>query len=56
MSYSIKDENGERMRIVGRLEEAKYICYLNKGWTYKFFRPPSQESFFYNYKFEDALI
>ena len=35
MSYIIKDENGETMRIVGRQEEAKQIVANREGWTYK---------------------
>jgi hypothetical protein len=56
MSYVIKDEEGYKMRVVGRLEEAKVICAVRKGWTYKFFRPPVQEPLFYRHNFEEALF
>jgi hypothetical protein len=52
MSYSIKDEEGNKVRIVGRLEEAKALCALREGWTYNFFRTPQQEPIFY--RFEEA--
>lgn len=35
MSYQIKDENGEIMRIVGRQEEARQIINQRAGWTFK---------------------
>lgn len=35
MSYIIKDENGETMRIVGRQEEARQIVQARVGWTFK---------------------
>lgn len=35
MSYVIKNEDGETMRIVGRQEEAMAICALRRGWTFK---------------------
>ena len=33
--YEIRDETGELMRLVGRLEEAKSIVAVRNGWTYK---------------------
>jgi hypothetical protein len=33
--YEIRDETGELMRIVGRLEEAKSLVAVRKGWSYK---------------------
>jgi len=33
--YEIRDETGELMRIVGRLEEAKSLIAVRKGWSYK---------------------
>lgn len=38
MSYLIKDENNEIMRIVGRQEEARHIVNARAGWTFKFVR------------------
>ena len=35
MSYVIKDEDGEVMRVVGRQEEARYIVQQREGWTFK---------------------
>jgi hypothetical protein len=51
MSYVIKNEDGEVMRIVGRQEEAIAICSLRSGWTFKYMKAKKPE-----YKFEDALI
>lgn len=33
--YEIRDEMGDLMRIVGRLEEAKSIVAVRNGWSYK---------------------
>lgn len=35
MSYLIKNEDNEVMRVVGRLEEAQIVCALRPGWTFK---------------------
>lgn len=35
MSYVIRDEDGEVMRIVGRQEEAISITGQRPGWTFK---------------------
>lgn len=35
MTYQIKDENGELMRVVGRQEEARQIVNARSGWTFK---------------------
>lgn len=35
MTYIVKDENGETMRIVKRQEEAEQIIMSRPGWTYK---------------------
>ena len=51
MSYLIKDENGETMRVVGRQEEAQAICALRKGWTFKCVRKPKVTPIF-----EEALF
>jgi hypothetical protein len=50
MSYVIKNEDGEVMRIVGRQEEAQAICMLRKGWSFKSFRKPKPTP----YNFEEA--
>lgn len=39
-SYLIKNEDGELMRVVGRQEEARAICCLRLGWTFKAVRKP----------------
>jgi hypothetical protein len=33
--YEIRDEMGDLMRIVGRLEEAKSLVAVRNGWSYK---------------------
>lgn len=33
--YYIYDENGELMRIVKSRQEAKQICSIRQGWTFK---------------------
>lgn len=35
MSYVIKNEDGELMRVVGRQEEALAVCALRAGWSFK---------------------
>jgi hypothetical protein len=40
MSYLIRNEDGETMRVVGRQEEALAICALRAGWTFKCVRKP----------------
>lgn len=49
MSYVIRNEEGETMRIVGRQEEAISICSLRTGWTFKCVRKPKPV-----FKFEEA--
>jgi hypothetical protein len=55
MSYLIRNEDGEVMRIVGRQEESQAICALRKGWTYKSVRKIVRK-IMDGYKFEDALF
>mgnify|MGYP000037853016 CR=1 FL=1 len=43
MSYVVKDENGETMRVVGRQEEARQIVQQREGWTFKCVRKPVQK-------------
>lgn len=54
MSYVIKDENNEVMRIVGRQEEAQHIIQQRTGWTFKCVRKPKPRLDLS--QFEDALI
>lgn len=51
MSYVIKNEDGETMRVVSRQEEAIAICSLREGWTFKCVRKPKPV-----YVFEEALF
>lgn len=51
MSYVIKDEEGNTMRVVGRQEEAQAVCALRFGWTFKCVRKPKSV-----YVFEEALF
>lgn len=39
MKYHIYDENGEKMRIVSSLWEAKHITNLRIGWTFTRVKP-----------------
>lgn len=55
MSYLIRNEDGEIMRIVGRQEEALLICALRTGWTYKSVRKIVRK-LVDGYKFEEALF
>ena len=50
MSYVLKDENGEVMRIVGRKEEADKLLETRPNWTSKYLKPVKQTQ----YKFEEA--
>lgn len=54
MSYIVKDENGETMRIVRRQEEARQIVDVRSGWTFKFVRNPVRKVDLS--QFENALI
>ena len=50
MPYLIYNEDGEKMRIVNKLEEAKDLIKNKPDWTYKFFKTPKPEP----YNFEEA--
>jgi hypothetical protein len=50
MSYVIKDEHGDVMRIVGRKEEAQSLLLTRPEWTLKYLKPVKPEPF----KFEEA--
>lgn len=54
MSYVIKDEAGEVMRVVGRQEEAIAMCSLRKGWTFKYVR--KEKKVLDLNRFEEALF
>lgn len=54
MSYVVKDENGETMRIVNRQEEARQIIKSRNGWTFKCVRKPAKKLDLS--QFQDALI
>ena len=54
MTYAIKDENGELMRIVGRKEEAMCMAALRPGWTITHVKQPAKVVDLSC--FEDALI
>lgn len=49
MAYQVSDEEGELMRVVGRLEEAKTLISQRAGWTYKRVTQPKPV-----YVFEEA--
>ena len=40
MPYIIYNEDGEKMRVVQRLEEAKHLVETRQDWSYKFFKKP----------------
>jgi len=54
VSYVIRDETGEIMRVVGRQEEARHITEQREGWTFKCVRKPKQQLDLS--QFEEALI
>ena len=43
MSYVVRDEDGEIMRIVHRQEEAQQIVQSREGWTFKCVRKPAKK-------------
>jgi hypothetical protein len=54
MSYLIRNEDDELMRVVARQEEAIAICALRNGWTFKCVRKPVKKVDLS--QFEEALI
>ena len=54
MSYVIRNEDNEVMRVVGRQEEAIAVCSLREGWTFKCVRKPKPKLDLS--QFEEALI
>lgn len=53
MSYLIRDEDGEVMRIVGRQEEAISLVGQRPGWTFKCVRKTVRVDLS---QFEEALF
>jgi hypothetical protein len=37
--YQIFDENNELMRLAQTKAEAKLICSIRQGWTFKYIKP-----------------
>lgn len=52
MTYIIRDEDGQIMRIVGRWEEAQGIVKCREGWTFTRVCKPKLDLS----QFEEALI
>ena len=40
MAYAIYNEDGEKMRVVHRKEEAEQLVATRNDWTFKFFKLP----------------
>ena len=40
MPYAIYNEDGEKMRVVHRKEEAEQLVATRSAWTFKFFKLP----------------
>lgn len=40
MPYAIYNEDGEKMRVVQRKEEAEQLVATRTDWTFKFFKLP----------------
>ena len=53
MPYAIYNEDGEKMRVVHRKEEAEQLLATRTGWTLKFFKLPVKQT---TYQFEEALF
>ena len=51
MSYVVRDEDGEIMRVVARQEEARQLVQQREGWTFKCVRKPVRKV---EYNFEEA--
>ena len=52
MPYAIYNEDGEKMRVVQRKEEAEQLVATRPDWTFRFFKLPKQEAT--TYQFEEA--
>jgi hypothetical protein len=55
-NYLIYNEDGELMRIVGRQEEARAMCCLRLGWTFKARKSPKLSGYREAVTIGDALI
>ena len=53
MPYAIYNEDGEKMRVVHRKEEAEQLLATRTDWTFKFFKLPVKQT---TYQFEEALF
>ena len=51
MPYAIYNEDGEKMRVVQRKEEAEQLVATRTDWTFKFFKLPKQTN---THQFEEA--
>ena len=51
MPYAIYNEDGEKMRVVQRKEEAEQLVATRNEWTFKFFKQPVKQT---TYQFEEA--
>lgn len=54
MTYEIRDEDGQLMRIVGRQEEARQLIRSRAGWSFKCVRKPVPQVDLS--QFEEALM
>lgn len=52
MPYAIYNEDGEKMRVVQRKEEAEQIVATRTDWTFKFFKLDKKQPT--TYQFEEA--
>ena len=53
MPYAIYNEDGEKMRVVHRKEEAEQLVATRTDWTFKFFKLLVKQT---TYQFEEALF
>lgn len=54
MPYNIYNEDGEKMRVVHRKEEAEQLVATRIDWKFNFFKLPKQQPT--TYQFEEALF
>lgn len=55
-NYLIYNEDNDLMRVVGRQEEARAICCLRLGWTFKVRRIVKRDGYSEALLLGDALI
>lgn len=55
-NYLIYNEDNDLMRVVGRQEEARAICCLRLGWTFKLRRIVKRDGYSEALLLGDALI